>query len=200
MKVQLDSDRLVPLTLVSRNSNSRHAEDAILADLLQKTAAQDRLAFQALYDLVSGRLFSVIKGILRNNAEVEDALQESLLRIWRFAHRFDADRGKPMAWMSTISRNVALDIIKLKQIKVDVGILDSLEFATQPLNPPDRKLNQALMRLPPEQAKAIALMYTYGLSHSELAKLLQVPLGTAKSWVMRGTDQLRRFMKEAKSF
>lgn len=166
-----------------------------LSGLIGEVAVGDKLAFKELYFLVSGRLFAVARNILRDNLEAEDALQETFLRIWRFSNRYDPARGKPIAWMSTIARNAALDIVKSKRSALDLGALDNLEFATQPLDPPDIQLARGLESLPPEQANAIKLMYTYGLTHSELSLKLKVPLGTAKSWVKRGTEQLRLYMR-----
>ncbi len=179
-----------------RSSGSPQNEER-LSKLISRIAVSDKLAFKELYGLVSPRLCAVARNILRHNAEAEDALQEAFLRIWRFSGRFDLARGAPMAWMSTIARNAALDIVRSKRSVLDLGALDELEFATQPLDPPDVKLERGLKSIPPEQAKAIRLMYAYGLSHSELAVTLNVPLGTVKSWVKRGTDQLRIYMKDS---
>jgi RNA polymerase sigma-70 factor, ECF subfamily len=165
--------------------------DRYLAQLIGQIANGDRMAFKNLYDLVGGQLLRVVRNILRNGTEADDAVQETLLRIWRHAGRYDAERGKPMAWMGTIARNAAFDLSKTTRVVVDDSVLESLEFATQPQDPPDAKLARCLLLLPPEQARAIVLIYTYGLTHTELASLLRVPLGTVKSWVKRGTAQLR---------
>lgn len=168
--------------------------DRYLAGLIGQIAKGDRLAFKNLYELVGGQLLRVVRNILRNNGEADDAVQETLLRIWRHAGRYEAGRGKPMAWMGTIARNAAFDMGKTARLTVDDSVLENLEFATQPQDPPDAKLARCLLLLPAEQARAIVLIYTYGLTHAELALLLKVPLGTAKSWVKRGTEQLRVYL------
>lgn len=173
---------------------SAQENDRILSQLITQIADGDRLAFKKLYDLVGGRLLRVERNILRNNVEAEDALQETMLRIWRHAGRYDATRGKPMAWMGTIARNAAFDFCKSPRLTLDERAVDKLEYAVQPQDPPDAKLAHCLSLLPPEQSQAIVLIYTYGLSHNELALLLKVPLGTAKSWVRRGTEQLRAYL------
>lgn len=165
--------------------------DLILTGLLKEIASGDRRAYKKLYDLIGGQLLRIVSNILRNDVAAEDALQEALLRIWRYAGRYEPARGTPMAWMGTIARNAAFDFGKAPVTHVDETTLDNLEFSTPPQDPPDQKLAQCLKRLPAEQGNAIILMYTYGLSHAELALYLGVPLGTVKSWVTRGTNQLR---------
>lgn len=175
---------------------SAEENDELLAGLIVQIAKGDRLAFKKLYDLVGGHLLRVVRNILRNNSEAEDALQETLLRIWRYAGRYEVGRGKPMAWMGTIARNAAFDFGKTPRVTLDERALDNLEFSTQPQDPPDVKLARCLILLPPEQARAITLMYTYGLTHNELALVLKAPLGTVKSWVKRGTEQLRIYLAD----
>ena len=96
--------------------------------------------------------------------------------------------------MGVIARNAALDMIDRRQSSESLDAADGPELAVAAVEPPDARLGQCLKRLPPDQARAIVTMYNEGLSHSELADRLSVPLGTAKSWVRRGTRLLRECM------
>ncbi len=162
--------------------------------LLEQVAQGDMEAFRRLYDDVAGRLLAITHNILRDAQAAEDAVQEALLRIWRNAGRYDRARGTPLAWMGVIARNAALDMAQRRQPVEELEVADTLDLATPAIEPPDAQLGRCLERLPPEQAAAIVTMYTYGLSHSELADRLTVPLGTAKSWVRRGTRSLKECM------
>ena len=169
-------------------------ESESLESLLRLVAAGDMLAFRTLYAASAGRLLAIALRILREQQAAEDAVQEAFLRIWRNAARYDAARGTPLAWMGVIARNAALDMIDRRQSSESLDAADGPELAVAAVEPPDARLGQCLKRLPPDQARAIVTMYNEGLSHSELADRLSVPLGTAKSWVRRGTRLLRECM------
>ena len=167
-----------------------------LETLLRQAAEGDMLAFRQLYDESAGRLLAITTNILRDSQAAEDAVQEAMLRIWRNAARYDPGKGAPLAWMGVIARNAALDMMQRRPAAESLEVTDTLELATPAIEPPDAYLRQCLGRLPPEQARAIVMMYTYGLSHSELAEKMAVPLGTVKSWVRRGMISLKEYMTE----
>lgn len=162
--------------------------------LLGRMSDGDTDAFRQLYDETAPRLFAIALRILRDSAAAEDATQEAYLRMWRKAGRFDPSRGAPLAWMGVIARNAALDLARSRRQTEGLEILDTPDFAVAAVEPPDARLGHCLKRLPPDQARAITIMYTNGMSHSELAEHLSVPLGTAKSWVRRGTASLKECM------
>jgi RNA polymerase sigma-70 factor, ECF subfamily len=137
------------------------------------------------------RLYAVILRILRDHALAEDALQEVFLKIWRRAGRYNAEAGAPLMWMAVIARNTALDFVRASKTVIDPRVLAPDLETVEITEPSDRNLEKALKALPVEQASALILMHTYGFSHSELANHMKVPLGTAKSWVRRGTESLR---------
>ena len=178
---------------VSRERPRPDAEG--LESLLAEVARGDMAAFRRLYAAVAGRLLSVAFNILRERPAAEDAVQEAFLRIWRNAKRFDPAKGAPLAWMGVIARNAALDAVRLRTYGEELTAVETVEFAVAPIEPPDARLGRCLKMLPPDQARALVTMYTYGLSHTELADVLGVPLGTAKSWVRRGVQALKEHME-----
>lgn len=163
-----------------------------LEQLLAQVAEGDMYAFGRLYDVTSGRLFAIGFRILREEAAAQDAVQEAYVNIWRKAKLYDPARGSPIGWMSVIVRNVALNMIRADR---PTEPIDDLDIPVAPVDPPDSRLGQCLKLLPADQGNAIILTYTYGLTHSELAEHLSVPLGTAKSWVRRGMLALKECMQ-----
>lgn len=163
--------------------------------MLGAVAGGDMVAFRQLYDCAAGRMLAIAMNILRDRDAAEDAVQDAFLRIWRKAGSYEASRGTPLAWMGVIARNAALDGARRKRPVEDLESIDLIEFAVQPVEPPDARLGRCLGRLPAEQAQAITTMYTFGLSHAELAERLCAPLGTVKSWIRRGTQNLKECME-----
>lgn len=167
-----------------------------LEDQLRAIAQGDRDAFRALYEHVSPRLFAIVLRILGDRGHAEDVLQEVFLRIWRRAGAYDPARGTPLAWLSVIARNAALDALSARRIDHELDAADRPELAVFPVEPPDARLGQCLKLLPASQARAICEAYTYGLSHSELSQRMGVPVGTVKSWITRGMASLKRCMEQ----
>lgn len=152
-------------------------------------------AFRALYDHAAPALYATATRVLPEASAAQDALQEGFLRIWRNAHRYNPALGQPMAWMSVIVRNAALDMVRRRRDESDIESIRSDQLPlTLPVNPDHICLNRLLEQLPDDQARAIVATYTYGLSSAELALYMNAPLGTVKSWVTRGTAALRQLM------
>lgn len=163
--------------------------------LLGDMAAGDERALRLLYEAQADWVYAIALRILRDAQAAEDAVQEAFVKLWRTAGRFDAGLGSAKTWIGIIARNSALDMSRRRQPldELDEGAMASL--ATEAMEPPDPKLGRCLDQLPQDQARAIVTMYTYGLSHSELAEQLELPLGTVKSWIRRGTQSLKHCME-----
>ena len=175
--------------------------DDIYAELLQKTAQGDQLAFKKLYEECSPKLMSLCLRLMKTEALAEDVLQEGFIKIWDKAESFTPGKGKAMTWMSTVVRNKGLD--KLRSLKTKAAETEiqyeGLEFASADLEP-DRLENLSqdvkglmacLDKLKPDQRECILLSYYYGHTHQELADKLGRPLGTIKAWIRRGLEDLR---------
>jgi RNA polymerase sigma-70 factor (ECF subfamily) len=173
-------------------AQSERVSVTTLEHLLARIAEGDLVAFEDLYDATSRRLFAIAYRILRDECVAQDATQEAYVNVWRRAKLYDPARGSPIGWMSVIVRNVALNMIRADR---PTEPIDELDIPVAPVDPPDSRLGQCLKRLPEDQGNAIVLTYTYGLTHSELAEHLSVPLGTAKSWVRRGMLALKECMQ-----
>ena len=165
-----------------------------LENLIRRVADGDGAAFRSLYAAAAPRLLAIALRILRDQPLAEDAVQEAFLRVWRNAHRYQPSRGAPLAWMGVIARNAALDLVDRRRPAEELCAAPGIELSVEAVEPPDARLGHCLKKLPPDQARAIVTMYNEGRSHSELADRLSVPRGTAKSWVRRGTSQLKECM------
>lgn len=182
-------------------SSSSAADSASLARLISAVALGDQQAYRRLYDATSPKLFAIALRMLREEGRAEDVLQDSFVNVWNSAASYNAALSAPMTWMVTIVRNRALDYIRRvdrRTVELDDELTAVLE-SDQP--PPDAlashgqdavALQRCLKRLDPGQRQAIAFAYFQGLTHSELATTLAIPIGTVKTWIRRGLEKMRR--------
>ncbi len=163
--------------------------------LLQDMASGDERAFRLLYEAQADWVYAIALRILRDTQAAEDAVQEAFVKLWRTAARFDTTLGSAKTWIGIIARNAALDMGRRCRPVEELDEGTMVTLATEAVEPPDPKLGKCLDQLPPDQARAIVTMYSYGLSHSELSEQLDLPLGTVKSWIRRGTQSLKHCME-----
>jgi RNA polymerase sigma-70 factor (ECF subfamily) len=166
------------------------------AGLLARTAAGDRAAFKTLHSGTHRQLFTVIRRIVGDHAQAEEILQDVYVRIWQSAHAYDATRGGPLAWMATMARYRAIDIVRRNAAR-DAPAIEGAEGA--PLAEPAagvdladaQALAHCLGELPEEQRGCVVLAYSHGWSREELAARFDRPVGTIKSWLHRCLATLR---------
>jgi RNA polymerase sigma-70 factor (ECF subfamily) len=167
------------------------------ARLLQLCAGGDRAAFRALYDRWSARLHGVALRITRQASLAADATHDAFVQVWQQAGRFDPARGSAEAFLVSLVRYRALDIVRRRAREVPgyeaedradeapdalVQLIGSAEGAA---------LHRCLSMLDAERRRLVVMAFVDGLSHSELADKLRVPLGTVKSWIRRSLLSLR---------
>lgn len=171
-----------------------------LVGLLTAAGRGDEKAFARLYELTSAKLFGVALRLLRRRDWAEDVLQECYVNIWHHSKEYSLTRSAPMTWMTTIVRNRSLDW--LRRPKVEQESRDENPFDAIPddaLGPLERLVQGAavkglfrcMQQLAAKERQSIALAYFHGLSHSELAQHFREPLGTVKTYVRRGLNQLK---------
>jgi RNA polymerase sigma factor (sigma-70 family) len=170
---------------------------------LQRVALGDQSAFAELYRSTSSKVFGVILRMLHDRSEAEDVLQEVYTTAWRRADSFDPSRGGALTWLMTLGRNRAIDRLrKHREDQLDdeqvVQIMD--EEPTPAMmaerSQERRRLESCLESLGPQQHKAVREAFFTGLSYSELAEKLSVPLGTMKSWIRRSLMQLKTCLEQ----
>lgn len=169
-----------------------------LSGLIARTALGDRRAFDALYEATSAKLFGVALRILKDRAQAEDAIQEVYVRIWRRAGSFRVGQASAMAWLVTIARNQAIDMLRARQPATlgydeapDVADPDPDPEARAALSGEARRIEACLGELDADKAAAVVSAYVEGLSYLELAEQNGVPLNTMRTWLRRSLLKLR---------
>jgi RNA polymerase sigma factor (sigma-70 family) len=181
--------------------------DTDLINLLDCIADRDEIALKALYDATSPKLFGLALRVVNKREWAEDVLQEAYMHIWRAAADYRANLSPPMAWMGLIVRSRALDFLRRRSSErmhltqeLDDFLSDTIEGdVPNPMNmalasEQARALQQCMNQLDNKQREVVSLAYLRDLSHSDLALQLKLPLGTVKTWIRRGLDQLRGCM------
>jgi len=180
----------------------RGGSDALGA-ILTACARGDEAQFAKLYDATAPRLFGLIRKIVRDPAQSEEVVQEVYLQIWRQCTRFDPSAGSALAWMMTIAHRRAVDRVRSAQAQTDrettydarqqaVPYDTTAEDAHRELDA--ERVRRALRSLTPAQRSAIDLAYFGGYTHREVAALLDLPMGTAKTRIRDGLIRLRDTM------
>ena len=168
------------------------------------SARGDGQAFATLYDLCSAAVYGLIRRILRDRAQSDEVMQEVMLEVWRLAPRFDPQRGSASAWIMTIAHRRAVDRIRSEVaeqgrlqragsqaptvgVSVQDDVIDDLDR---------QRVRSALAGLTDIQRSSIELAYFGGLTQTEIAALLDVPLGTVKTRIRDGLIRLRDALGE----
>lgn len=167
-------------------------------ELVRRAARGDSAAVMSLYDRHSGPILALAQRILGNRDEAEEVLQDAFVRVWQEAASYDANRAGFRAWICTIARNRALDVLRRRATAQKMSA--SLEPPTGPARPDasiaadSERVKSALGQLPPPQRQAIELAYYEGLTHVEIAERLSAPLGTVKTRILDGMRKLREIV------
>jgi len=192
------------------SSNSTPAKLERLADeeLMAVVDRKEPAAFEVLYDRHGGAAYSLAYRIVGDRNTAEDVAQEAFLSIWRSNARFDRARGSVRSWVLSVVRNRAIDSLRRgagQAPKLDHDDESLLQSCPAPERTEDealrretsRELQGALRQLPTDQSQVIQLAYFGGFSHSEIAAMLGMPLGTVKGRMRLGLEKVRVQLAEA---
>ncbi|MFO7690075.1 MAG: sigma-70 family RNA polymerase sigma factor [Cryobacterium sp.] len=169
-------------------------------ELLIRVADGDQQAFGELYDQIVPRVLGLVKRVLVDHAQSEEVTQEIFLEIWQTASRFEPTRGGASTWIMTMSHRRAVDRIRSSQAGRDrdtkIGIRDLAVAYDQVAETVEvriehERVERAMSRLTQLQRQAVSLAYYGGYSHSEVADMLSIPLGTVKTRLRDGLIRLR---------
>jgi RNA polymerase sigma-70 factor, ECF subfamily len=165
---------------------------AELVALLARVADGDHKSFRRLYDLTHRRLFGVALLLLKQRDAAEDIVQEAFIRIWAKAGFYDVAKGSPMPWLARIVRNIAFDHFRRKAIGT-FDLDDQYDLVSEPAFSvfDVSELNKCLASLDPVHRAAWWMIHLDGRSFRDVAKSMNVPLGTVKSWVHRSSRLIR---------
>jgi RNA polymerase sigma-70 factor (ECF subfamily) len=172
-----------------------------LAELLGQSALKNQRAFGDLYQLTSAKLYGVALRILRRQDWAEEVLQECYVNIWNHAGDYAVAKSAPLTWMTSIVRNRCLDWLRRPQaeatgVEYDIAVEAWQDDAPGPMESllatsEAAALARCMQQLESKQRQSIMLAFFHGLSHTELARHMQQPLGTVKTWVRRGLERLK---------
>ena len=189
------SDEEAPAAVTNTSSD--------LAELLKRAGRGEKSAFAELYDATSARVFGLAVRVVRDPAQAEEVAQESFLEIWRGSARFDPDRGSAIAWMLTIVHRKAVDRVRSAEaasrrdttyIRQNQSVDHDATADAAHASLEARRIRSALTSLTEVQREALELAYFGGYTHTEVASMLDLPIGTAKTRIRDGLIRLRDVM------
>jgi RNA polymerase sigma-70 factor (ECF subfamily) len=179
---------------------SRGVDDLSDEALLSGLGSGDKAAAAAFVRRFERRVYGLALSIVRDSAVAEDVAQEALTRAWRHAQAYDARRGSVITWLLTITRNLALDSLRMRRPNVTApDALLELVGTSRERGPAEeavaadesRDVRAALARLPVDQRRALVLAVFGGRTAREIAEEEGIPLGTAKTRIRAGLLKLR---------
>jgi RNA polymerase sigma-70 factor (ECF subfamily) len=194
MERPVDKDSEV-VDLLNRRSRGVNGDALLVA-----AAKGDESAFAEFYDLVAGRVYGIVRSVVRDPARSEEVTQEVMLELWRTAPRYQRGLGSATTWALTIAHRRAVDRVRSEQASRDreqrvasasteVPVPDTGSVVVDKLD--RERVRRALGELTDTQRESIELAYFGGHSHSEVAALLELPLGTVKTRIRDGLVRLR---------
>lgn len=172
------------------------------ASLMQRLVAQDQTALSELYERYGRLVYSFSLRVLQNATLAEEATQDTFLKVWNNPSSWNPELGKLVSWLLTITRYTAIDRMR-RERRVAPGTtfsLDDMKYepgdsAEEPDWSDGEVLRSLLQQLPPEQRELLELAYFQGMTHTELAEALQLPLGTVKTRLRIGLQRLKGFWR-----
>jgi RNA polymerase sigma factor (sigma-70 family) len=179
-------------------------DDAELERLIAACAARDADALRRLYEAMAPQLLGCMIRILKRRALAEEALQDVFVSIWQRAAQFAKQRGRSRAWLVSIARHRAIDVLRAEraQLYQDAASEDVAALAIEThtdwasAGRSAAALENCFKRLSGEQRRGIELAFVNGYSHADVARTVGQPLGTIKSWIRRGLLSLRECLEQ----
>ena len=191
------------LSTVPSGDPSPEGTGALLAALLKRSGRGDQGAFAELYDATARRVHGLVLRVVRDPAQADEVTQEVFLQVWRTAARFDEQQGSALAWLMTLAHRRAVDRVRsteaasrqdttFHQRGHQVAHDATAEAAEASMEA--RRVRSALGELTEVQRQALELAYFGGYTHTEVASMLDLPVGTAKTRIRDGLIRLRDAM------
>ena len=197
----------------THTSSSELLPDSEVKELLARIGRKEKQAFDLLYELTGTMLYSIAYSLMGGEVEAKDAFQDSLVKIWNRSSSYDPTKGNAVAWLARLTRNTCLDRLRARK-RLHAAIDRAAEEATtdtslsQSKGPsPEsaeelliskelaQKLSETMEKLPPDQREAIELAFLKGMTQTEVADRLNVPLGTVKARIRRGMLKMQASLR-----
>ena len=171
--------------------------------LMRSFAARDPDAADSIYRRFAGRIYGLGLVMLGSDAAAQDLVQDTFVKLWRSADRYDRSRGKLETWVLLMARSLAIDAIRRRVLEArSLERVDQPEEADEGPGPDDQvvildlteRARRAMSSLPPEQRAALELAYLGGKTSAEISDLEGIPVGTAKTRIRAALLRLREVM------
>jgi RNA polymerase sigma-70 factor, ECF subfamily len=191
------------LSPVPSGEHTPEGAGAPVAELLRRCARGDEESFATLYDLTARRVHGLVLRVVRDPAQAEEVTQEVYLQAWRTASRYDEQKGSALSWLMTLAHRRAVDRVRAAE---SASRQDTTYHQRTQVVPHDttaeaaetsieaRRVRTALAELTTVQREALELAYFGGYTHTEVATMLDLPVGTAKTRIRDGLIRLRDAM------
>jgi RNA polymerase sigma-70 factor, ECF subfamily len=185
MEIALETPARLRAVPAAAEAQPVPAEQASDTELLVRVAKRDREAFEVLYRRYIRSVFGLALQRLRDRERAEDATQETFAAVWRSAGSYKPERGPAAPWLYAIARNAVVDRLRAR----DDMPVEPPDMTSDEPGPADRaessyvswRVHRALETLPVREREVVELAYWSGLSQSEVASFLDIPLGTVKT-------------------
>lgn len=176
--------------------------------LLLLIARNQPNALSELYHRYHRLVFSLALGVVGDSATAEEVTLDVFTRVWQKANTYQPDRAAVRTWLSRITRNLALNVLRHRDARLDSWTLSWVDVTSPPIpteHQPDAqtelaqaqaRVQAAIRELPPEQQEALALAYYRGYSHRQIADKLDYPLGTVKTRIRSALKKLRQLLQD----
>jgi RNA polymerase sigma-70 factor (ECF subfamily) len=172
---------------------------AHLVDLMARVATADNAAFAELYDLTNRRVYGIVLKVLRSHEHAQEVTQEVYVEIWRQAPKYASEKGSVIAWIATMAHRRAVD--RVRSVSSEIARNERYAYSDQERESDEvwervaqqhdvERVRGALATLTPIQQQAVQLAYYDGLTQSQIAKAINLPLGTVKTRVRDGLRRL----------
>ena len=159
--------------------------------LIKNLKNKDATALSALYDKYSGAIYGVIIRMCKDEGQAQNILQDTFLKVWEKANQYNPDKGRFYTWLYRIARNTTLNALRKDKDLIQNTDLSVYENEAEAVESDFEGLNGSIKKLESHHQRAIELVYFKGYTHREAHKLMDVPLGTFKSYVRQALKQLR---------
>jgi RNA polymerase sigma-70 factor, ECF subfamily len=189
-------------------TSARDLAAAYLADLMTRCATADHAAFGELYDLTMRRVYGTVLKVLRSADHAQEVTQEVYVEVWRLASKYAPDKGSVLAWILTMAHRRAVD--RVRSVSSEVARDERYAFIDLEPESDDvwdsvsqkhdvERVRGAIATLTPIQRQAVQLAYYEGLTQSQIATALNLPLGTVKTRIRDGLRRLGEALGGAES-
>jgi RNA polymerase sigma-70 factor, ECF subfamily len=199
MELALDTPARLRAVPKATTPSTEPSVDATDADLLVRVAERDRVAFDALYHRYVRSVYGIALRRLRDRQRAEDAVQETFAAVWRSATSYRPERGPAAPWLYAVARNAIVDRLRAR----NEPPMEAPDLASAEPGPSERaeasfvawRVHRALQELPDKEREVVELAYWSGMSQSEVADYLNIPLGTVKTRTRSALSHLSQLLE-----